>query len=204
MELGQGMLAIRDSMIEDELERASLRAASCLISLSRRAERILIGERREIQSWVRRRRTPAPIPPNMVADLKACELALKKIRRISRHPVPHARKQVDRLGRLLDGGEFREFIFSYDSLVGRASPRRIHRRERLVPAFDICLMPMSGAHFPLVIYPTGEMEHPPTFLRFAGHGMCWGEAEPLVETALEEVDIHSLFLIGFTWGLHNL
>ncbi len=204
MELGQGMLSIRDSMTEGELERASLRAASCLISLSRRAERILVRAWREPHSGVRRRRTPAPIPPNMLADLEGCEQALKRIRRISRHPVPHARIHVGRLSLLLKGGEFREFIFSYDSLVGRVSPRRVHRRERMPPAFDICLMPMSGAHFPLVIYPTGQMEHPPTFLRFAGHGMCWGEAEPLVETALEEVDIHSLFLIGFTWGLHNL
>lgn len=204
MELGQGIFALRDTRTGDGLERASLRAASCLITLSRRAERILLGERREIQSWVRRRRSPAPIPPNMLADLDACEKALKRIRRISRHPLPHAREHVERLARLLDGGEFKEFIFSYDSLVGRASPRRVRSRERLVPAFDICLMPMSGAHFPMVIHPAGQDGHLPTFLRLAGHGMCWGDAEPLVETALEEADIHALFLIGFTWGLHNL
>lgn len=186
------------------LDEASLPLAACLETLCRRVERTLREERRELRRWIRRNSSRDLSLEPETADLAHCLRLQRRVRRIARRPFPQARRQVRRLAGLLRGGEFRSLRFLDRSVIARVEPRPPGARGRPTPPFTIWFVPGDPLYAPIMIERHGEGPLGRTFLQVASHGGCWGEARPLIEEAMEEIEVHDLFLVAFTWALENL
>ena len=187
-----------------DMEEARRRLAPCLVTLSRRVEEEIREEQSDLRQELRLTAPPGIEDATALADLASCGRILRKLRRIVRHPLPEARRQVRSLASLLEGGEFRELRFSEQSLVAYVEPRPLSPRDRRIDPFRICFVPGDPDGWPMVIERDGPERPLRCFLPYAPHGKCRGDASPILETKMEEFDIYHLFVIAFTWALQNL
>ncbi len=184
-------------------EAAGLLAVS-LLSFARHVDLLIRGEEREMRRWLRAelllRLTglPADSPGETSGEIR------RRMKRIAKNPLPHARRQIARLLMLLDGEEFQQLKVSREVVVAVVEPARLGTEDRGIQPFRICFVPRSRAYFPVVIRfdtPAGPRS---AFRRFSEHGACWGEARPMLDRAVGEADVYHMFIIAFTWALSNL
>ena len=189
---------------KEDLEAASQLLACSLEGLSQQVERMIHREQADARRWLRlgvlSRLSRA------IRDASPAESGkvLRRMRRIAKQPLPHARRQIRRLVTLLDGGEFRQLLVSRDSVIARVGPAPLRPTEKPIAPFRIGFVPASRQFFPMVIRLDTPIGTDLVFQRLGGHGECWGEARPLLETATEEADVYHMFIIAFTWALQNL
>jgi hypothetical protein len=75
-----------------------------------------------------------------------------------------------------------------------------------VPHFQIDLLPPEASHFPIrILTEPASMEHRHlAFVPGAGGHLCRGGAGPLIESAVERVQLTELVLAAIGWARRNL
>lgn len=141
-----------------------------------------------------------------LADLADVRRALRRATRMRARPLLHARREVRRLVPLLGRVPLERIVITPESITIAVPPLGGPGRSAVSGRFEICLPAPDSVRFPVFIrtVPGSEDHEHLAFMRIAGHGRCWGEAETLLETAKEDADLSGLVLTALSWAWRNL
>jgi hypothetical protein len=149
---------------------------------------------------------PGDDPVRFRAELDEAARALRHVSRIGARPLPHARHEIARLAALVRRVPLDRVTIVADSVTIAVPPLPSSERPAPLPPFEIHLPVPDALRFPVFIrlIPGSKDPANEAFTRYAGHGRCWGEADALLDTAKERVDLSALVLTALVWARRNL
>lgn len=126
---------------------------------------------------------------------------IRRIGRIQGKPLPHARAELRRLVVLLERVPFDSLEVARDHLTLSHRPGAPGNGQC---PFDICFPSAWSDYFPVFIRKITDKGEDILFTKTYRHGACRGEAEPILETAVERIALADLALITLSWARRNV
>jgi hypothetical protein len=137
-------------------------------------------------------------------DMADVTRAMRRVERARRLPLPRARRELNRLMVLLDGVPFERLVVAEAEVTATVRPLVAEGASAPGNAFEICLPLPPSPHFPVFIRRSTAAGQELMFIQPGRHGACRGEATPLLETAVERLDLCGLVLVTLAWARRNL
>jgi hypothetical protein len=137
-------------------------------------------------------------------DLLDVTRAIRRVERARQRPLPRAVRELRRLKALLEGVPFERLVVGPESLTACLPPVAPEGMSTEAGSAEICLPRPSSTHFPVFIRKPSAAGEELMFVHGGRHGACRGAATPLLEMAVERMDLCGLVLIALTWARRNL